>query len=301
MNKKIELDVIILNYNTSFLLEKCLISIFEKKWQYQINVVVVDNGSVDNSLKMVKSKFPEVKIFANKENLGFSSGNNVALKNSNAKYCLLLNSDTKISENSLDQLVDFMEETNFAIASCKLFYPDGSFQPNTGDLPLGISLFSWISGVDDLFRILGIDFPSYHRNLRSYYKDKLDVGWVSGTAMMIKRDVLDKVGYLDDKIFMYGEDVEICFRARKKGFKVGWTNKAEIVHIGGGSFKNPQFSQWLGEFKGLLYLYKKNYGFLANVFLRISLYLLIPLRIVVFLLLGKLQYSLTYAKLLPQI
>lgn len=294
----VDLTVLILNYNTQKLLKDCLQSIFSKKWQYNIKVVVVDNASSDESLEMIKKYFPQVTIIISKSNLGFTGGNNLGLKQLESKYCLLLNSDTKVLDGSLDNLIEFMERTDYGISSCKLLNEDQSLQANGGDLPLGWPLFFWIAGWDDLMPFIKKSLPSFHRQFDDFYRGERDIGWVSGAAMMIKKEVIEKIGYLDEAIFMYGEDVEYCLRAKKAGFKVGWTDCAQIVHLGGRSWVNPALNQWRGEFKGLLYIYQKYFGSLMSFFLRILIYTFIMLRAVAFLIIGKPKVSKTYAKII---
>ncbi|MDO8639147.1 MAG: glycosyltransferase family 2 protein, partial [Candidatus Daviesbacteria bacterium] len=264
---------------------------------HKIKVLVIDNCSCDESALMVKKNFPQVEILENSQNLGFTGGNNLGLKELKSKYALLLNSDTVVLEGSLDSLMNFMDESDYGVASCKLVDGDGKFQPNAGKLPTFLPMFFWLSGTDD---ILGKIFPinSYQERKIGYYNKDREVGWVSGTAMMIKDVVLKKIGFLDENIFMYGEDVEYCLRANRAGFKIGWTNQTEIIHLGGKSTNQPKFNQWKGEFKGLLYIYNKYYGFLSAFILRILIYIFIIFRITAFLLLGKSQFSKTYAKIL---
>jgi hypothetical protein len=291
------LTIIIVNFNTQKLLRDCLESIFKTKQKYEIQILVVDNASSDDSVYMVGKDFPKVQVIQNQTNIGFAAGNNVGLKKSKSKYFLLLNSDTKILNKSLDNLVDFMERTDFGISSCKILTNDLKFQPNSGDLPLGFSLFFWISGLDDL-PLIGKYFPSLHRKWENFYQREKEVGWVSGTVMMIKKEVIDKIGLLDEKIFMYSEDVEYCLRARKAGFRIGWTNKAEIIHLGGGSLKDPAFHQRLGEFQGLLYIYRKYFGLVSQGLLKLLFYLFILIRMIAFAAIGKLNLSKVYAKIL---
>ncbi|BCX14808.1 MAG: glycosyl transferase [Patescibacteria group bacterium] len=296
----VEILVVVLNYNTKVLTEKCLKSIVDKKWKRKIKVVVVDNASTDGSLEYLKKKFKTVSFIVSKSNLGFAGGNNLALKRhfKDAEFCLILNSDTEVLEGSLDSLYDFAK-SGFDIASPKLINKDGSFQPNGGELPYLWPLFLWLSGLDDIFRRF-INIPSYQERSLSYYK-KGRVGWVSGTAMLVKNEVFDRIGFFDDNIFMYGEDVDFCFRARKAGFKIGWTDSAEVIHLGGGSLDRPQFRQWLGEFKGLLYFYKKHFGKMAKVGLLILIYIFVFFRIIAFWFIGKKEYAKTYVKILREI
>lgn len=293
-------SIIILNYNTKELLEKCLNSVFQKGWKRKFEVCVVDNASSDGSVEIVKKNFTQVKLLVSENNLGFTGGNNIGIKKSSSDLLILLNSDTEVLDGSLDNLIDSCENSDFGIMSCKLLNNDLTFQANAGDLPFGWSVFNWISGLDDI-PVLGKYLSSFHINRQEFYKGTKEVGWISGSVMAIKRQVVDKIGYLDEGIFMYGEDVEYCLRAQRAGFKVGWTDQAQIIHLGGGSSDDPKFRQWLGELKGLLYIYKKYYGLLAKVLLKLVLYPFVILRILAFLVVGNFQFSKTYAKILINI
>lgn len=293
----VDLAIIILNYNTKDLLRKTLRSIIFGKWKHSIKIWVVDNASRDGSAEMVKKEFPQAEFIQSDSNLGFAGGNNLALKKAQAHYYLLLNSDTEVTESSLDSILEAMKRNNFDIASCKLINPDGSLQPNAGDLPFGFSLYNWLFGLDDLPYLKEI-LPSFHRTSTAYYNKERKVGWISGTAFLISKGVLESVGLLDDNIFMYCEDVDYCIRAAKKGFTIGYSDKAIIKHIGGGSSSNPQFRQWLGEFKELIYLHKKYKGTVSTAGVKTLIYIAIIFRIIGFLILGKPNYSKTYLAIL---
>jgi len=297
----IDLAIIILNYNTKDLTLDAIKSILRKKWRVDVKIVVVDNASSDNSVSEIKKKFDNVEIIESKKNLGFSKGNNLGLRKfyKLSNYCLLLNSDTKVTEGSLDCLLDFANK-GYSIASCKLLNPDRSFQPNAGRLPYIMPVFFWLSGLDDIFRkFLGL--PSYQERDKRYYKAEMEAGWVSGSVMLIKSNVFERMGFFDNNIFMYGEDVDFCWRAKMSGFKVGWTNKAQIIHIGGASSEKAKYNQWIGEFKGLLYLYKKYFGTYARLGLKALIYIFILVRIFAFLFIGKPDFAKTYAKILLNI
>lgn len=294
------LSLVIVSYNTCQLTLQCLESIFKNKWRYKIELWVVDNNSTDDSVVVIKKKYPQVKVIQSKINLGFAGGNNLALKQARGDYCLLLNSDTLVQPQSLDNLMDFAKENNFEIASCRVVNKDGSFQANGGELPNFLPMFFWLSGLDDLLRKI-ISISSYQEVDQSYYYNGKHIGWVSGSVMLVNRSVFQKIGFLDEKIFMYGEDVEFCWRARKAGFKAGWTNRAEIVHLGGGSSKSPKYNQWAGEFRGLLYIYNKYYGFFPSLCLRFLIYIFIIARAGTFMLLGRFNYTRTYAKVFTKI
>lgn len=289
--------IIILNYNTRALLDLCIKSIVSKTWKHSLSVLVVDNNSADSSVEFIKKNYQQVNVIQNSKNLGFAGGNNVALRKIKTKYALLLNSDTEVKSKSVDELIDFAQNGDFAISSCKLLNKDGSIQPNAGDLPFWFALFFWLSGLDGI-PIIGRFLPSFHRNDISFYENSGQVGWVSGSAMLIREDVIRKVGFLDDNLFMYAEDTDYCIRANKLGLKIGWTPAAEITHLGGGSLKQPQYQQWLGEFKGLVYLYKKYFGVVSSDLLETIIYIFVIIRILGFLILGKTNFSKIYAKIL---
>lgn len=290
------LTISIINFRTKDLTEKCLKSILDKKWKIDPEIVVVDNASGDGSSEYLKDKFPKVKFIENDKNAGFAAGHNLVLEKTKSDYTLILNSDTEVMEGSLDKLVEFMEGSDFGIGSATLVNNDGSFQPAGGDLPNLWPVFVWLAGLDD-FLPGKEDLPSLHRKYKNYYKGG-EVGWVGGTAMIIKKSTIDKIGLLDGKIFMYAEDVEYCLRAHKAGIKVGFTDQASIKHLGGASSEEPHLRQWLGEFKGLKYIYKKHYGAFEQLVLDVLILFFVGLRIIIFTLLGKINVAKTYVEVL---
>lgn len=298
----LDLGIVILNYNTKGMTLDCLRSLYKHPPSCKFEVWLVDNASSDGSVEAIRKHFPQVKVIANDTNSGFACGNNLALRKiyKNCRYCLLLNTDTIILPGAFDKLVDFADRTGYGIVTCRLLFPDRSFQANVGSLPsLGPAL-SWLTGLDDIFRKI-TPIPSYHQESKLFYKREREVGWISGSVMLIAQKVMRKIGFLDERIFMYGEDVDYCLRAHKAAFKLGWTDKAEIIHIGGASSDKPKLRQWTGEFKGLLYVYKKHYGRLPQFGMRILSYIFIMARIVAFFLLGRSEHARTYAKVIISI
>lgn len=293
----LDLAIIIVSYNTKDLTLKCINSIYKNKPKNKFEILLVDNNSTDDTVFETEKLFPEVNIIKSRNNLGFAGGNNLALKRISAKNYLLLNSDTEVATEAINRLLEFANNNNFAVSSCRLIDKKRSFQPNAGELPNFATVIIWLSGLDDIFRTF-LRLPSYQERNNNYYEKDRQVGWVGGTAMMIKGELFKKIGYLDDKIFMYGEDVEFCLRAKRYGYKTGWTSAGEIMHLGGGSLKEPHFSQWRGEFKSLIYIFDKYYGFLASLILRMLIYFFVFLRIICFSILGKINFSKTYAKIL---
>ncbi len=288
--------VSIVEFNTKELLKKCLHSVLNQRKHSgnEIAIWVVDNNSEDGSAQMVKTEFPQIHLIQNTQNLGFAKGHNAALKKINTDFVLIVNSDTELTDDAIFKMVEFMgQHPDCGIASCKVTSFDGKLQPNGGDLPFGLALFAWLFNLE----ILG-NLPNFHRNERSYYQSAHEVGWVSGSFMMVRQAVFEKIGYLNEDYFMYFEDTEFCFKAKKMGFKVMINPEVVIRHVGGASSEDPRLRQWRGEMKGLIYFYTKHFGFFSGNLIKILVYISIFLRMVVFSLTGKFNFALTYGKII---
>lgn len=289
--------VSIVSFNTKDLLENCLKNLSTQETGGKINIWVLDNNSQDGSSEMVEEKFPEVKLIKSEKNLGFSKGQNKILRQVKDKYIILLNPDTQFEDNFIEEMVKFMEENpNCAIAGSKLVDFSGKLESNGGDFPFGPALFNWLFNLE----FLG-NTSNFHRSDKDYYSVAHEVDWVSGTMMMVRRESLEKFGFLSEEFFMYFEDVELCYRAKKAGLKVLLNPNVIIKHKSGSSSKDPRFVQWKGEFAGLITFYNKHTGFLGALYARILIYLAILLRILAFTVTGKVNKSATYAKVLVSI
>lgn len=291
----IDLCIIIVSFNTKDLTKACLDSVLNGKFKKNLEIRVVDNASTDGSIEMLES-YEGISLIKSSENLGFARANNLAFRQANSKYYLMLNSDTIVDKGVLDILYEETVKHDYGISSCQLKYANGNFQPNGGDLPKLFPVLSWLTGVDDICRMVGIKVATFHYNQQSEFGGQ--IGWVAGTAMVIRRDVIDTVGLLDEKLFMYVEDVDYCWRASRMGHQIGWVRGATIMHIGGGSSKSPRVAQWRGEFRGLVYLYRKYYGSVVSILLRLLIVLFGVVRMVGFGLLGKWDYSKAYGKVI---
>ena len=291
----VDLTISIINYKTKDLTSYCISGILKQKITTKYEVWLIDNASVDDSVEFFKKNFPQVKVIESEKNLGFAGGHNLALRNITTQYVLILNSDTLVLDNTIDSMVDFMEKNQeVGVSSCKILNFDGTLQPNAGDAPFGLSLINWLFNLESL----GIKKPSFHRNDPGFYEKPHEVGWVSGSFMLVKKEVFDKIGFLNDDFFMYFEDAEFCYRASKKGFKIMINPSVSIKHLSGGSLKDPKFRQWAGEYKGLIRFYQQQLGVLPSLVVRSLIYLSIILRIVAFSLLGKLEVAYTYGKVI---
>lgn len=282
----------IVSFNSSKLIRDCLNSLLKFKYQNKVQIIVVDNASSDDSVKVIKDEFPQVKLIQSSKNLGFAGGHNLVLKDLESDFCLILNPDTKVGENVVDPMVKFMSGySECGIASCKVLSFDGSLQPSGGDLPNLLSVCDW------LFNLEFLSLQSLHRNEKSYYQKVHQVGWVSGNFMMIKHEVVSKIGPLNEEYFMYFEDIDYCFKATQAGFKVMINPEVSIKHLSGGSLDQPKLRQWTGEFRGLIHFYEKQ-NLLLGLVVKLLVYLASSLRMVLFFIIGRFNISLTYAKVI---
>lgn len=286
--------VSIVSYNTKDLIKEILENLLRIKSKNEIELWVLDNNSADESANFIEKNFPKIKLIKNQKNVGFGSGHNQIIKQAKGELYLLLNPDTKFSTHVVDQMVDFMVANKACgVASCKVLDFENHLNSNGGDLPFGMALINWLFNLE----FLG-NFSNFHRGEKSYFAKAKKVGWVGGTFMMIRREVFEKIGYFDEDYFMYFEDAEICYRAKKAGFEIMLNPEVSIKHLGGASSENPRYRQWQGEFWGLVHFYKKEFGFLPGLFVRLMVYKAIILRMIAFSLLGKFNTAGTYGKIL---
>ena len=214
----IDLSIVIVSFNTKTLLEACLKSVFRQahEWDFRVEVVVVDNGSTDGSVELLYKHFPNVKLIVNQENLGFAAANNLGVAQASGIYVLLLNSDTELLEHALKLFYANMVQHRARISSCQLVNSDGSIQPQGGYLPSLFRIAAWMFFCDDV-PILRSFIRAYHVERLRFFMRNRRMGWVGGTAMMVERATYALLGGLDEKIFMYAEDVEFCWRAHPAG------------------------------------------------------------------------------------
>ena len=238
-----DISVIIVNYNVREFLNNALISLFKSLEGYSSEVFVVDNASDDGSVELVQSKFPQVNLVANPVNVGFAKANNQALALSKGKFLLLLNPDTLVQEDTFEKLIDFFSSNNNAgMIGCKILNPDGSLQlACRRSFPTPWTAFTKTFGLSSLFPKSKL-FARY--NLTYLDPDKsYEVDAVSGSFMMMKREVFEKIGGLDETFFMYGEDLDWCFRVQQSGWKVYYVPATSIVHYKGESTKRSDIDE----------------------------------------------------------
>lgn len=248
-----DLSVIILNYNTKNLLQKCLESVFASKTGFLFEVIVSDNGSTDGSIEMARSLFPQVKLIENNSNLGFSAGNNVGIRKALGRLVLLLNTDTEVRPNTLDLSVKYMDaHPEVGIMGCKVLLPDGKLHE--------AARRRFPNPVNAFLRLFGLrKFSSY--NYRNIPVDQeMEVDSVVGAFLLIRRAAIDKIGLLDEEFFMYGEDLDWCWRVKEAEFKVMYYPGAEITHYLYGSSKAVAFRSVRWAHAAMKIFYRKHYA-----------------------------------------
>jgi len=300
-----ELSIVIISFNTEKLLKNCLDSILKNTANLRYEIIVVDNASLDASVQVVEKlqkRFKNIKLIKNKENLGFSGANNLGIKVAKGKFILLLNSDTIIHDNLLFEMIGWMQKNPKAgIVSCNLKNKDGSLQGTGGYFPTLSRVFSWMFFLDDIpfldyiikpFHPMHEKSPIYRGN--HFYRKERQLDWVTGAFMLIRKEVFEDVGYFDEDYFMYTEEVDLCFRAKKAGWEIWYLPNWSITHFGGAS-SSREFPI-ISEYKSVKLFYKKHFPAWQFSFLRLFLKCGALLRMVVFGLLKGKDVAKAYAK-----
>lgn len=249
-----DVSVIVVNWNTRKYLQECLTELYrDPKPQLSFDVWVVDNASQDDSVDMVKREFPQVNLICNTENVGFSRANNQAIRASKGRYAFLLNSDATVHPGALDTLITYADQNmQSGIMGPKVLNPDGSLQYSCRSFP---NLWAGFFRNTKLGRL----FPN-NKYLKQYMLTDIDhnkvsmVGWLSGCAMLIRRELIDKIGELDERFFMYCEDVDICKRCWDANYQVTYVPMATVTHAIGKS-SDMNYEKMTGQLFDSWYLY----------------------------------------------
>ncbi len=258
------LSVIIVSWNTRELLRSCLATL-----QSEIDrpsnmlagtteVFLVDNASKDDSAQMVSENFPWVKLIANSDNLGFAAANNQAIKQSSGRLILLLNPDTEVQPSSIKILVDFLDNHPKAgVVAPQLLNTDRSIQRSCRAFPTFSGMLFELLGLSKIFP----DQPKFreYKMLDWNHDDEREVDQPEGACLMIKREVIDQVGTLDEGFWMLFEEVDWCYRVKGHGWQIWFTPTAQVVHHYGQSIKQVKAKMILSSHRGLYRFWKKHY------------------------------------------
>ncbi len=228
-----DLSVIIVSWNTKKLLKKNLNVLFQSTPGFDFEVFVVDNDSCDGSVEMVKNEFPQAKLIANNKNVGFAAANNMAIKQAKGEYILLLNPDMRIFPDTLNKMLSWMEEHPQAgIASCKLVDGNEEIIPHVRRFPrfweqsaIALKLPHIFPGILNKYILKNFD-----------YDNEAEVDSVRGSFFMIRKEVIEELGGLDERYFIWFEEVDYCKQAKKAGWKVMYTPVPRCLDYVGKSF-----------------------------------------------------------------
>lgn len=269
-----KLSIIIVNYNTYTLTKQTIDSVLEKKLKFEYEIMLVDNASQDDSMARLQEDYKEIisqgllNITLNDANLGFAKANNIGMRKSKGEYILLLNSDTYVVEDCLQQCMQYIERYNTEAAiqgeneckigalGCKVILPDGTLDHacKRGFPTPRASLYYFLK----LHKRDKVKYGLYD----ALHLDENEVGEVDclmGAFMLMPRHVLDQVGLLDEDFFMYGEDIDLCYRIKEGGYKIMYYPEASIIHYKGGSSKKRR-AKVIYDFHNAMWIfYKKHY------------------------------------------
>ena len=281
-----KLSIIIVNWNTAELLRQCLNSLVQSSkacpelaegFKVQSEIIVVDNGSTDDSVKLIQSL--KLKVIQNKENLGFAKGNNIGIKEATGEYIMLLNTDTVVKEGAVEKLVEFLDRSSDEVAAISplILNSDDTIQKDPCFLkyPSPLSVLFYYNSI--LKNIALKFFPKLLFSVTDFSKPSL-VDQLPGAAMMIKKKVLDEIGLFDEKFQIYFEDSDLCMRMKKAGYMLSFEPSAKIVHLGRQSIK-PIIDKegiekfYLLNFESLFRFCKKHYSFMKYFSIKIIILL----------------------------
>lgn len=254
-----KLTVIIVNYNVKFFVEQCLDSLERALDGIDSEVFVVDNHSSDGSIEYLKPRFPKVIFIESNHNLGFARANNMAIRQSEGQYVLLLNPDTFVGEQTIKQAIEFMDQHPKAGgAGVKMFNTDGTkaLESRRG-LPTPLTSFYKMCGLCSKFPE-SRRFGKYYMGYLSWDKpERIDI--ISGAFCLMRKEALDKAGHLDEDFFMYGEDIDLSYRLLKAGYD-NWYLPLPILHYKGESTHKSSFRYVHVFYQAMLIFFKKHYG-----------------------------------------
>lgn len=262
-----ELSILIVTWNSRATIRDCLNSIQNTCQKLDYEVLVWDNVSTDDTVKIIQAESPKVKLFRSQKNLGFAEGNNRLIEKTNSDYILFLNPDTVIIDNSVIKMLEYLKSTSSVAAlGPKLLYSDSTFQLSYAKFPnLGSEFFTKIYQRGAYRR----------RSLVLKFLDKnsaktKEVDWVSGACLLTRKKVLQEAGKFDENFFLYFEDTDLCHRMKAKG-KIIYFPEAQVVHVVGISTKTQSLQTEYHYRKSQLYYYRLHNSRISNLILKLYL------------------------------
>lgn len=283
-----KLSIIITSWNTQHLLQACLRSIRSFSPACSFETIVVDNASHDSSVGMVEKEFPNVTLVKNSVNAGYAGGNNIGYKNSHGEYILLLGSDTEVFSNSIQQMIELLDSRqDVGIVSCRLELPNGTLQRSCKRFPTvmnAVAMYCSLHAFNKHYLMFDFDHAS-----------EREIDQPDATCIMIRRTAMDR-DIFDERFSILYNDVDLCQRIKRKGWKIVFTPHAKVLHHGSQSTKQAPSHIRLVMYQNILFYYQTYFGMVARM-------ILTPILFIRFLIAGKslagisLFYSITKAKL----
>ncbi len=268
-----ELSIIIVNYNVKEFLKNLIDSINKASQNLNVEIIVIDNASDDGSVEMIKEKFNQIILIENKTNVGFGKANNQGLRIAKGKYILLLNPDTLVAEDTFTKMIEFFEShSESGMAGCKILNPDGTLQlACRRSFPGPWTAFTKVTGLSTLFpksKLLARYNLTYLDENQTY-----EVDAISGSFMMMRKEVYDNVGGFDEQFFMYGEDLDLCYRIQKAGYKIYYVHTTQIIHYKGESTKRSSLDETKIFYQAMHLFVKKHLSssFIVEMILRFAI------------------------------
>ena len=250
----VDISIIIINWNTRQLLLDCIASVYNTVHTAAFEIFVVDNGSVDDSVRSVADKYPDVRIIANTRNEGFAKANNAAMRRMAGDYAVLLNSDTVLKEHALDRMLEFMKaHPQAGMCGPQLLYRDGSKQTSTGVFP---ELLNELTSAS-LVRFLSSDKQQARKTV---FSGPTTVDFIIGACMFVRKAAIEEAGMLDEDYFFFYEEIDWCYRLSKAGWLIYHLPDIEIYHFGGQSTKNINLKARVESWRSRYLFFQKSRG-----------------------------------------
>ncbi len=264
----IDLSIIIVNWNAKDWLYKTLTSVYKYTKDITFEVLVIDNNSSDDSVEMIRKEFPQIRLITNKDNKGYSKANNQGIRESKGRYIILLNPDTKLLDNALKSMIEFMDNHKEAGAvGCSLLNPDMSWQSSCRGYPDLAKAFleNTLSG-----KLLSRTTRGREKYIELWRPEDIhEVEAVSGACLLTRREVIEQVGLLDENIFMFSEEVDWCYRIRKSGWRIYYLPYIQIIHYGGYTYRNINDKMFVKVYQTKYYFHRKHFGPLSAFIYRL--------------------------------
>jgi GT2 family glycosyltransferase len=269
-----EISVIIVNFNAAAYLPSCLPTLAKQLSNITHEVCLVDNASNDDSLELVRQLFPNVKVIENQENLGFSKAVNIGLKHTTGRFIIWLNPDSEVLNGAIQELIQYFDNhPQVGIIGAQLINSDGTIQLSCRSFP------SYKTVLFNRYSLMTKLFPkNRYSNAYLYtdwnHKSVKEVDWVSGACLAHRRTVSDELQGLDERFFMYSEDVDFCLRAKQHGWKVHYHPAFKVLHHIGGSSKQVPYEMLIERHRSMWQYYAKHYSrnFAKDWFVKVAIW-----------------------------